>query len=406
MHWWTWVLLCAFLRPLVDAFFWIVGEWWFHVEFDTEPRKFSQLIIQITTTGREQDRVNEIISEIRAYRLSMPHTIWVVNEPEMGDDYPDANRVITVPPDFSARSQYKARAIEYSRLERKNTGLSRSDVKILFLDDDTSPTREYVETAFAGNYDVCQGITAPRIHYGGPSLRHFLLSHMDDMRYLSCQIYCSFFQGFVQRPMFVHGEGLCVTGRAEEIVTWNYRVFASEDLVFGQKAADKGLRWGFFHEYIELTSPWTWGAYLKQRRRWLWGNIHAVVNRDVMSAWPAFLIGTRYILGFLTFGAATTSVVLILTNSIEVPPAAYAFFWTSFGAWIGAFVISGWVNSGNAKDRATHGLKYFLNRVFQALAAGILCPVTAVWTITALTISLFRGNPKRFDVIAKTAPGS
>src|SRR5579859_3222845 len=276
MSGWAWIFLAAFLRPAVEALMVAIGVWHFHTNFQRNGSKFNKLVIQITTIGKEQERVIELIREIRSMSLTMPYQIWVVLEPGFDQNYPGASRVIVVPPTFTALSRCKARALEYSRLLRKQEGLDQKDVKILFLDDDTTPTQKYIETAFEGDYDVCQGVTAPRIQYGSLPLRHFFLSHMDDMRFACCFIYCSFFQGVVKRPLYVHGEGLCATGYAETIVGWGYPIFASEDLVFGQNAADKGLSWGWFHEYIQLTSPWTWMDYLKQRRRWFWGNMHAV----------------------------------------------------------------------------------------------------------------------------------
>ena len=50
---------------------------------------------------------------------------------------------------------------------------------------------------------------------------------------------------------------MVITGAAETKVTWNWHAVASEDLIFGQRAAQAGLRWGWFHEYAEVTSPWT-----------------------------------------------------------------------------------------------------------------------------------------------------
>ncbi len=347
MTWYWWIVLVSFLSPGIEALMLATGEWWYHARFRRNRERFSEMIIQITTTGREVVRVNEIIWEIHSHDLSMPYQVWVVNEPGLDDTYPGADRVITVDPEFTSQAEYKARALEYSRLIRLQEGYARDDVKILFVDDDTSPTFEYIETAFVGDYDLCQGVTAPRIKYGEGPFRHFLLSHMDDMRFLACFVFCSFFQGVVGKPLYVHGEGLCVTGAAESVATWNYPIFASEDLVFGHNAAFKGLTedlvfganastrgltWGFFHEYIQLTSPWTWGAYLKQRRRWLWGNIHAMTHRRVLPKWSAFLVGAKYATGFLTYGTSSVAAVLIFGGIVRPPAIVYTWCYASLFA--------------------------------------------------------------------------
>ncbi|MCW2932306.1 MAG: hypothetical protein JWM19_3268, partial [Actinomycetia bacterium] len=238
------VIYAVWLVPLAELVLLAAGQLNYRLRFRSDPGKFRFLIIQVTTTGREQGRVNEIIAYIHAYGLQMPYQTWVVTEPDQGDTYPQADRVIVVPAGFTARGERKARALEYSRQLRGTDGLDRPDVKILFTDDDVLPTKGYITTAFAADYDVCEGITSPRTEYGTRPFGHAITSHVDDVRVRQCLIYCSVFQGLLGKPLYIHGEGLTVTGECERIVTWDYPVFASEDLTFGQNAAKMGLRWG------------------------------------------------------------------------------------------------------------------------------------------------------------------
>ena len=200
------------------------------------------LIIQITTVGNEET-VNEIIRRIRGYELAFPHVIWVATEPWAPGNYQGADEVIVVPKGFQCRASYKARALEYTRRLRIDRRLNDFYVKVLFLDDDCVPTQSYVEKVFRADYDVCEGIPTPRTGYGR------FLSHMDDLRTINCLYMCSVFQG-VGHPIHVHGEGLCVRGSAEAFVTWDYEMFASEDLVFGHMAAFSGMTWGFVWDYV------------------------------------------------------------------------------------------------------------------------------------------------------------
>jgi hypothetical protein len=396
-----WILLLAYFRPLLEMALLLLGEWWFQVRFTEDRSKFSRYIIQVTSVGKEVERVNEIIAEIRSYPMSMNYQIWVVIEPGFSTDYPRADRVVVVPAEFTARSQYKCRALEYSRTLRQQLGWTGYDTKITFLDDDTSPTWEFLETAFAADYDICQGLTAPRVHYGARPLTHFLLSHIDDLRFHNCMTYCSTFQGIFSAPLFVHGEGLTITGRTEQQVGWNFRIFASEDLTFGSNAAFQGLRWGWFHEYIELTSPWTWGAYFKQRRRWMWGNIHAVVNRDVLPLRPAIRIGIRYLLSLFTFVGSGVALVLSLLGKIHIEQAWFSLFYCSLLIWLLNFAMSGWVNAGRREPGQSSG-RFWLNRIWQTLCAVVLCPFSASFTVIALITTLYMGNPRSFEVIGKT----
>jgi hypothetical protein len=396
-----WVLLLAYFRPLLEMGLLLFGEWWFQARFRENRSKFKRYIIQITSVGREVDRVNEIISEIRSYPMTMPYLIWVVIEPGNSVDYPWADRVVVVPKDFVAKSQYKCRALEYTRTLRQALGWTGHDTKITFLDDDTSPTWRFLETAFAGDYDICQGLTAPRVSYGSGPLSHFLLSHIDDLRFHNCMTYCSSFQGIFNAPLFVHGEGLTITGQAEQQVGWNFRIFASEDLTFGCNAAHQGLRWGWFHEYIELTSPWTWGAYFKQRRRWMWGNIHAIVNRDVLPLGPAIRVGIRYLLSLFTFIGSGIALILSLQGKIHIQHVWFSLFYCSLAIWLLNFAMSGWVNAGR-REESQVPLRFWVNRVVQTACAVVLCPFSASFTVIALVTTLYMGNPRSFEVIGKT----
>jgi Glycosyl transferase family group 2 len=401
LKYFLWLLLLAYFRPLFEMALLLLGEWWSQVRFLEDRTKFQRYIIQITTVGKEQARVNEIVAEIRSYPLSMAYEVWVVIEPGNDLDYPLADRVIVVPVDFVAVSQYKCRALEYTRTIRLAEGLVGYDTKITFLDDDTSPTWQFLEKAYSADYDICQGLTAPRVRYGSGPFSHFLLSHIDDLRFHNCMTYCSTFQGIFNAPLFCHGEGMTITGSTEQLIGWNFRIFASEDLTFGCNAAYAGLRWGWFHEYIELTSPWTWGAYFKQRRRWMWGNIHAILNRDVLPLRPAVRVGIRYLLSLFTFIGSGIALILTLQGRIHIPQIWFAVFWCSLAAWLLNFAMSGWVNAGR-READQSAFDFWSNRVWQTVAATVLAPFSASFTVIALITTLYMGNPKAFEVIGKT----
>ena len=402
--------LAAFGMPYVELIIVTIGELWFHAAFRTDEKKYKKLIIQITTLGKEQERVIEIIARIHSYDLPMDYQIWVVLEPGFPTDYDGADCVYVVPEDFSCLARAKARALEYSHRIREENGISfDATLKLLFLDDDVEPTREYVMAGFAGDYDICQGITAPRISYGNHGFKHFLLSHMDDMRLLTCLVWCSFAQGVLKRPVYAHGEGLFMTARAERIVTWNYKIFASEDLVVGQNAANLGLCWGWFHEYVELTSPWTRSDYIKQRRRWLWGNLHALGHQGILPIWGRVFVAGRHILGPTTAVLSVAGIGAIATHTLHPTGFLLMYCQGALVTWLLAFFVAGWVNAGRrdplVKRSPAH---FFVNRLWQSLAAMVLAAllITPTWTIASLIVCLFKGNPRGFETIAKTAKSS
>lgn len=345
------------------------------------------LIIQITTVGNV-DTVNEIIRRIRGYQLAIPLSIWVVTEPWADASYEGSDELIVVPEDFRCRSSYKARALEYSRRLRVERGLNDYFVKVLFVDDDGVPTKSYIEKVFAADFDVCEGIPTPRTGYGR------FLSHMDDLRTINCIYMCSVFQG-LGHPIHVHGEGLCVRGTAEAQVTWDYEMFASEDLVFGHMAVVKDRSWGFVWDYVEITSPFTWRDFLTQRRRWLWGNIHAV--RHVLPLRSSILLIGLYTYGILVFVVSTVGIVLTLTGALHLPTGIVPWLVLSSVLWLGLFALSGVINSGGG---SSHGMR----RVRDVVVAILLCFVSSAVAIGVQVVALIKGNPRRFDVIQKTDP--
>ena len=399
------LIYAAWLVPLGELALLTAGQLFYRYRFRTAaPGKFRHLVIQITTTGKEERRVNEIIGQIRGYRLRMSHEIWVITEPGQGDRYPRADRVVIVPAGFTVRSERKARALEFSRRARVALGLDSPDVKILFNDDDVTPTSGYIEKAFAADYDICEGVTAPRAEYAIRPLGHFLASHADDMRTHACLVYCSVFQGILGRPLHVHGEGLTVTGEAEGRVTWDWPAFASEDLVFGQKAVREGLRWGWFHEYVELTSPWTLRDFVTQRRRWLWGDIHGVMHREVLSLPGAIVVVAKYLVGLVTVVFSLTGLYMKLTGQLPVASPVYDVSKLAILSWLAVFFACGWIGASSRVSARNDD-----SRLLNAAAAVVMVPVSSLLTLAGILVPLAQGNPRTFQVIRKTrsgAPGS
>jgi Glycosyl transferase family group 2 len=396
---WNGAIFLAWLVPLGELILMIVGSIHYHMRFRRAPRgHFRLLLIQITTTGNEAVRVNEIIAQIRGYDLRIPLEIWVVTEPwgavTTKDGYPGADRVMVVPATFTARSERKARALEFSRQVRGILGLDTADVKILFNDDDVTPTESYIKTAFAARYDVCEGITVPRVHYSTGPLAHFFASHADDTRTRGCLTYCAVFQGMLGKPLWVHGEGLTATGEAERKVTWDWPVIASEDLTFGQNAARMGLRWGWFHDYVEVTSPWGVKDFITQRRRWTWGNVHAIGHRDVLPLSRAIPLAAKYAFDVATVVLSLTGIALRLVGYLPPGSPIYELSKLSILCWLLMFFYCGWVA---AEHKPTSD-----SRLLHAAIAALLSPVSSVLAFLVLVVTIVQGNPRTFEVIRKT----
>ena len=403
----NWILLpfATFLIPLMEAVFAVAGTLYAQIFFKRAPHKYSLLIIQIATVGREFELVQNTINKIHSYNLKIPYQIWVVLEPTFRTDYQGADEIHVVPVGYECPPVDKARALHYCWQQRKARGLDRHDIKIMYVDDDTLPSKKYIELGFAGNYDIAQGLTIPNRWYGVGTFQHWLMSHMDDPRSRNCMVYCSLTQGILQKPIYVHGEGLTITGWTESFIGWDFHIVGSDDLVFGTNAAHRGLRWGYFNAGIQLVSPWTWKEHLKQRHRWTWGNLDAIRGRDILPLNFAIAVACKYLMGYLATAFSFIGIALLETGTVQVSNEVEAIFYTSLATWVISYMIPAWICCGGEPNRELRP-KWWRRtgyRIVQTLWAVVLIPITAFGPMLVITYCLFLGRPDRFTMISKNS---
>lgn len=337
-----------------------------------------KIIIQITTIGNFR-LVNNIIKSIRDYNLAFPYEVWVVTESQEVHNYQDADKVLSVPSTFKSVSKYKARALDYSSQIRKSMNIIGQDIKILYLDDDTVPSKGYIQQCFKGNYDVMEGIIRPKINYGSR------YSYVENMRTLACMSVCSVFQSH-GHPIWVHGEGLCVRASTEQKVGWQFDAIASEDLIFGHKCSSKKVKWGFTWESIYITSPWSFKDYFKQRKRWLWGNVHAISK--ILTVKSKIRLVIYYIIGGTFLWLSITGIIFdLILHKLEFSMIERIFFYFSLTSWLGIYGYIGYT-TGDKK------LKH-------VVLSMILAWYTSFMNTFPIWIGLFFTKPTKFDVIRK-----
>ena len=337
----------------------------------------SKIIIQITTLDN-YEIVNRNIATIRSYGLRIPYDIWIVTETSSIDRYYGADKILSVSPEFISKAKFKARALDYSCKVRESLGITSTNVKILFLDDDTIPTKEYIETCYAADYDVMQGILQPKLNYGT------LYSYVENMRTLACLSVCSIYQSH-GHPVWVHGEGICVKASTEQEVGWGFNLVSSEDLVFGHKCAAKKMKWGFIWKSIYITSPWTFRDFFKQRKRWLWGNAHAIAN--ILDWKSKIRLLWFYVTGVSILWISTVGAILDLTGNLDFGPLERTLFYFSLLIWLGMYGYIGYL-VGDKK------LKHILLSI-------VLSWFTSVMNTIPICVGLFFKRPVKFEVIEK-----
>jgi cellulose synthase/poly-beta-1,6-N-acetylglucosamine synthase-like glycosyltransferase len=330
------------------------------------------LIIQITTVGN--DTVDEIIRRIRSFGVDFPYEIWVVKEPYDPRTYMGADRVITVPSDFTVKAKYKARALEYARCLRLNDK-QLQDYRVLFLDDDSIPSKEFLIDCWTKEFDVLEGIIAPRNNFGS------FKGYLETIRTVSCLQHCALFQG-LSAPIWVHGEAMCITSEVDRTVSWDYDLVSSEDLVYGQMAVSKGFSMRFTYSKIYITSPLTFRDYFKQRRRWTWGNIHAI--RHLIPFVAKVRLISFWALGLIVYPLSVSGMLLDRIGVVHVNFLSITL--PTLVVWFLSWTISAYYVRGQLRDALVGVLIAFPS-------------VTLNWVVSCL--SILHGPQKRFEVIKK-----
>ena len=340
-----------------------------------DPKRF---IIQICTNGKAPKSVNSILETVKSYPLEFPYETWVVAESYDKNDY-GADRVISVPADFATSNGTgaKARALEYARQVRLREDMEDETTKILFLDDDSMPERDYVEYAYHSSFDIGHGFIRTDRTYGA----NILTSVADNFRVTDCMATCPTFASN-GRPKLIHGEGLLARGNVEREITWDWGGAASwgEDLLFGTKASHK-FKYGFIPFSVHISSPFTVGDLYKQRRRWLWGSILSL--SELTRTEQSFIIARLYC-GLM----AIPSVALMAYGDVEhiaFPlPFAIVFISGTF-SFVAYYLIGCWLN--------THQVR----KVLQTLALFWLASLMEAPIIFFSILS----RPRTFEVIRK-----
>ena len=144
--------------------------------------------------------------------------------------------------------------------------------------------------------------------------------------------------------MWVHGEGICIKASTEQKVGWRFSIIASEDLVFGHACATKNVKWGFIWESIYITSPWNFKDFIKQRKRWLWGNIYALLH--ILTWKSAIRIIFFYLIGAVAVVISTVSYVMDQLGMLDFSIFERSILYISLMVWLGLYGYIGYIVGG------------------------------------------------------------
>jgi hypothetical protein len=353
------------------------------------PKKIvDKIIFQIPTVGNFES-VNKIFEEVRGYNLPMPMETWVVVESSDSHkaDYV-CDKVVVVPADFECEDLYKARALEYARRIRVNMvaeGELTTNYLLLQGDDDAVPSLKFIQESLDVNVDITIGTIVPRVH-------GFWSTIIDYDRCVTCEMFCNFFTNMGQ-PLWAHGEGTCMSSRVDLNVSYDISTFthnkknkliSNEDVFYFHKAFLMGYTVFNSEEKIVILPPLSFMDAVKQRRRWLWGQVR-ILNQKLLPASNRLRLSLIGFSGLVLYFVAMLGLPLDYFKVISIPPVLLPVTYAAFVVWFGmrAYAIGknmGW----------KHGI-----------AGALASYLTVTLNFVAQLASLFEGDPKNFEVIRK-----
>lgn len=384
----NYITIIVWFSPLIYLLF-MIGGLLYNRKFKGEhskKRDVDLILFQIPTIGNNT-LVNEAFQIIKNYDLPLPLETWVIIE-EGDDKNYVADKIVTVPKSFVCEDLYKSRALEYARQYRRRlvdqcelTG----NYLLLQCDDDSLPSKEYVEECLGLDADLMIGTMKPR----SKGLWNTIL---DYERSVACGLFCNFFTN-IQRPVFAHGEAICVTSEVDSTITYDLsdgwyngtmKLVSSEDLYYFHKASNNNFTLYNSEKPVYISPPITFKDAVKQRRRWIWGHINIV-----RYGFLPFINRLRLVLvefsGLLIYFFSTLGIPLHTLGLIRIPPPLVALSWFTLILW--------------------HGMRGLLIGKVMGLKHALIGILTSYLSVTlnfiVHAIGVLMGDPKRFEVIEK-----
>ncbi len=348
-----------------------------------------RVIFQITTIGN-MEIVRESINNINRICKEVGYENYVINVVSEVNETFNGAVTIAVPKDYSTfnKAKYKARALHYAIEQREINGENTADIWIYHLDDESMITKQgllsILDHIDNNREPIAEGlITYPnKLNFGSK-----LVKYLDAVRPAFCYTCCAMLKS-KGKPDWLHGSNLLLRADIEKSIGWDFPNTCAEDSLFGYVAYKKyGGIFGWHGGVLEEQSPFTFSDFIKQRQRWIRGNIENLSRLGIWEKVKATYRLTSWLLGAVSFFTLLPS--LLISQS-------YPWFFTPFFVLdtiilFGAYQIG--LEMNFAKVSKTQ-------RVREHFTVFVLSPI--LWFLEAIPMALyfFKRAPK-FYVIEK-----
>ncbi len=348
-----------------------------------------RVIFQITTIGNMEivqesvHNINRICKEV-GYDNYIIHVVSEVNETF------DGAITITVPQNYLTvnNAKFKARALHYGVEQREKNGENTAEIWVYHLDDESMITKQgllsILDHIDNNKEPIAEGlITYPNKIGAGSKL----VKYLDSVRPTFCYTCCAMLKS-KGKPDWLHGSNLLLRADIEQSVGWDFPNTCAEDSLFGYVAYKKyGGIFGWHGGVLEEQSPFTFSDFVKQRQRWIKGNIENLSRLGIWEKVKATYRLTSWFLGAVSF--------FTLLPSLLIKQAYPVFLYPLFV--FDTVVLFGVYQVGLEMNFRKVGKK---QRVYEHIKIFVMSPI--LWFLEAIPMALyfFQKAPK-FYVIKK-----
>jgi hypothetical protein len=351
-------------------------------------KKVDKIIFQIPTVGNVKS-VNKIFETVKNYDLPVPLETWVIIEDwDTHKAEYVCDKVVVVPKDFECEDLYKGRALEYARRLRQkmaDEGTLGPNYILLQGDDDAVPSLEFIKESLTVQADIIIGTITPKVKGVWNTI-------LDYERCVACGIFCNFFTNMGQ-PLWAHGEGTSMSSKVDKNVSYDissfthntkHKLISSEDAFYFHKASVMGYTIFNSEERIFIMPPFTFADAIKQRRRWVWGQL-TILSQKMLPLPNRLRLSIIGFSGLWLYSIATVGLPLYYLGIVNIPAVVLPLTYITLAVWLAirAYTIG-----------VCMGWKH-------ALAGTAASYITVTLNFIVHLIGFAKGDPKKFEVIRK-----
>jgi hypothetical protein len=101
---------------------------------------------------------------------------------------------------------------------------------------------------------------------------------------------------------------------------------------------------------VELASPWTLREFFIQRKRWLWGDVHAITHRGVLPLSRAVVLASAYVVNTAVMLFSVAGIAMRLDGALPPASPVYDVAKLALLTWLVLFFAVGWIGASGRVD--------------------------------------------------------